>query len=318
MTRFSPSRGTESAMVAMATSFRKEGTRLRFRRRRCASGSSVVAAADKQQCVSQFEGDGCAAERFERVGAVCLGRIEYGHGFGDAHRMVREMVVGDDEVHSQGFCLGGGGEGADAGVYADDETDAGGGGLSQDAGLHAVAFAQAVGDVVGDDGGSVFGGDPFDGGLEQDGGGGSVDVVVAVDEDGFAGADGVLDAGYGQVHAQHEHGVDEVVEGWVEEGLGGCWVRDASCRAGGWRWRLGSEGAPRGVRLRRDRPLEVSIAAAQRGRRTWFVYSSLSRLSTTMPPRSETVSIRFWKLSYQSVATSKMNMTPWCAKPSWR
>ncbi len=46
MTRFSPSRGTESAMVAMATSFKKEGIRLRLRRRRCASGSSVVSAAD--------------------------------------------------------------------------------------------------------------------------------------------------------------------------------------------------------------------------------------------------------------------------------
>ncbi len=54
-----------------------------------------------------------------------------------------------------------------------------------------------------------FGGDAFDGGLEEDGGGGAVDVVVAVDEDGFGGADGLLDAGYGDVHAEHEHGVVE-------------------------------------------------------------------------------------------------------------
>ena len=46
MTRFSPLRGTESATVAMATSFKKEGIRLRLTRRRCASGSSAASAAD--------------------------------------------------------------------------------------------------------------------------------------------------------------------------------------------------------------------------------------------------------------------------------
>jgi hypothetical protein len=142
--------------------------------------------------------------------------------------MVGEMVVSHNEIHPQGFGLGGCGEGADAGVDADDETDAGGGSLPEDTGLHAVAFTEAVGYVVGDEGRGVFRGDTFDGGLEEDGGGGSVDVVVTVDENGFAGADGVLDAGYGEVHAEHKHGIDEVVDGWVEEGLGGCGVRDAS------------------------------------------------------------------------------------------
>ena len=190
--------------------------------------------------------------------------------------------------------------------------------MSEYAGLHAVAFADPVRDVVGDDGGLVFGSDPFDGGLQEDGSGGSVDVVVAVDEYGFAGTDCVLDTGYCQVHAEHEHGIDEVIDGGVEKGVGGYRVRDASR----------NEEACYGVWavevLRKARHCggidgcELSIVAAQRGRRTSFVYSSLSRLSTTMPPRSETVSIRFWKLSYQSVATSKMNMTPWYAKPSWR
>src|SRR6266704_3221915 len=82
--------------------------------------------------------------------------------------------------------------------------------------------------MVGDDGRFVFGGDSFDSGFEQDGGGGSIDVVVAVDENGLAGSDGMLYAGYGQVHAEHECGVDEVVDGWGKERLGGCWVRDAS------------------------------------------------------------------------------------------
>ena len=131
-------------------------------------------------------------------------------------------------VHSEGPGLFGCGEGADAGVNADDEADACGGGLSEDAGLHAVAFAEAVRDVVGDAGRGFFGGDSFDGGLEEDGGGGAVDVVVAVDEDGLAGADGPLDARHGHVHAEHEHGVDEVVDGWGEEGAGGGGVRDAA------------------------------------------------------------------------------------------
>src|ERR1700756_4839239 len=107
------------------------------------------------------------------------------------------MVVGNNQVYAQGFGLSGCGKGADAGIDTDDETDASGGGLSEDAGLHAVTFAQAGGGVVGHDRGRVFGGDPFDGDLEEDDGGGAVNVVVAVDEDGLVGADGFLDAGYG-------------------------------------------------------------------------------------------------------------------------
>src|ERR1700730_15854342 len=107
--------------------------------------------------------------------------------------MVGKMVVGDNESHAESLRLLCCGKSADACVNTDDETDTGRGGLSEDAGLHAVAFAQAVGDVVGHDGGSVFGGDPFDGRLEEDGGGGSIDVVVAVDQNGFAGSDRMLD-----------------------------------------------------------------------------------------------------------------------------
>ena len=80
--------------------------------------------------MSQFEGDCCSAERFEGVRAVCLGWVEYGYRFWDTDRMVGEMVVGDDEIQAQGFGLNCCGEGADAGVYADDETDTGGGRLS--------------------------------------------------------------------------------------------------------------------------------------------------------------------------------------------
>ena len=176
----------------------------------------------------KFEGHCSTAEGFEGIGAVCLGGIEDGDRFGDADYIVGQVVVGDDEIHAEGFGFLSCGEGANAGVYADDQTNSCGGCLAEYSSLHSVAFAEAVRDVIGDEGGGVFGGDSFDGGFEEDGGGGAVDVVVAVDEDGFAGADGTLDADYGDVHAEHEHGVDEVVDCGGEEGLDGRGIRDAA------------------------------------------------------------------------------------------
>ena len=133
---------------------------------------------------------------------------------------VREVVVGDDEVEREGFGFGRGGEGADAGVDRDDESDSVCGGLGDAGGLHAVTLAEAMGDVVGDLGGAGGVGDALDGGLEQDGGGGAVDVVVAVDEDGLTGLDGAFDAGDGFGHAEQEVGIVEMVEGGCEEFLG--------------------------------------------------------------------------------------------------
>ena len=54
--------------------------------------------------------------------------------------------------------------------------------------------------------------DALDGGLEQDGGGGAVDVVVAVDEDGFGGEDGGEDAFDGSGHSEELGRVMELVE----------------------------------------------------------------------------------------------------------
>lgn len=77
-----------------------------------------------------------------------------------------------------------------------------------------------MGDVEGDDGGHGWGGDSLDGGLEEDGGGRAVYVVIAVDEDGLGAGDGELDAGYGGSHAEEEVGGVEVVQGGVKEGFG--------------------------------------------------------------------------------------------------
>ena len=169
-----------------------------------------------EEGLRELEGDGGSAEVLVGVGAVGLGWVEDGEGFGEA--FVGKVVVGDDEVEREDFGFGGGGEGADAGVDGDDEADAGGGGETEDVGLHAVAFADSVGDVVGDLRGTIGWGDALDGGLEEDGGDGAVDVVVAVDEDGLGGCDGVLDAGDGGGHAEKEKGVVEIVEGRGEEG----------------------------------------------------------------------------------------------------
>ena len=44
----------------------------------------------------------------------------------------------------------------------------------------------------------------FDSGFEEDHGGGSVDVVIAIEEDGFASGYGALEALDGGGHAEHE------------------------------------------------------------------------------------------------------------------
>ena len=58
----------------------------------------------------------------------------------------------------------------------------------------------------------------FDGGLEEDDGGGAVDVVIAVDQNLFAAArDGLLNALYRGAHAQEERRIMQVGERWLQE-----------------------------------------------------------------------------------------------------
>ena len=96
-------------------------------------------------------------------------------------------MVGDDEVDAEGGCRFGGRKGANAGIDADNQAGSRSDGGFDDLALHAVAFAQPVGNVEAD---FAAGCVPdhfashFYGRLQQDDGDGSVDVVVAVDEDG--------------------------------------------------------------------------------------------------------------------------------------
>jgi hypothetical protein len=63
----------------------------------------------------------------------------------------------------------------------------------------------------------------FDGGLEQDNGDGAVNVVVAVEKDGFSRGDGAFEALDRNGHAEHEEGIVEMRRLGIEEskGLGG-------------------------------------------------------------------------------------------------
>src|SRR6202012_3367854 len=125
------------------------------------------------------------------VGAAGLVGIENGESAGqDGVRSGRgfgQVMIGDDEIEAEGFGGLCGGEGADASIDADDEADALRGCGFKNLIAHAVAFAKTVRDVETD-----FAAEHFNGCFEQDGGGGAVYVVVAVDEDRLAALDGLL------------------------------------------------------------------------------------------------------------------------------
>jgi hypothetical protein len=132
------------------------------------------------------------------------------------------VVIGDDEVEAEtarGFSFS---EGAHASVDGDDDADAIGVSSFKNAGLHAVAVAQAVRDVKSDEI-APGAGKHFNGGFEQDDGDGAVNVVIAVEKDGFAGGDGVFDALDGDGHSEHEKGIVEVRRFGIQKGEGvGC------------------------------------------------------------------------------------------------
>ena len=133
-------------------------------------------------------------------------------GFRQAESGLRQVVVGDDEVESEGFSGFRSGKGANAGVHTDDEADAFASGDLKYFTLHSVAFAQAMRDVESDN--ST---ESLDGGFEEDDGCGSVDVVVTIDKDGLAGADGSLDALDSGGHPEHEVGIVQMIESGREK-----------------------------------------------------------------------------------------------------
>ena len=129
------------------------------------------------------------------------------------------MMVGDDEVEAEplrGFSFG---EGAHAGVDCDDEPNALGMGDLKHSGLQAVAFAKAMRDVE-----ANLAAEQFNCGFQQHDGGGSVHVVVAIEQDGFLARDGRFDAFHGGLHAEHQQGIVQMRDFRIEEckGFAGC------------------------------------------------------------------------------------------------
>ncbi len=193
-TRFSSISGTASAMVAIATIFRNDGSR----RSRPLSTSKRL---------RDLEGDASSAQRLAGILAALLVGIDDSQRLRHAFRL-RQMMIGDDEVDAAACCGFRRGKGANAGIDADDQANAAVGGLLDHLVAHAVAFANAVRHVVVD-----LAAAQLESGLQDDDRGGAVDVVVAVDEDGLAALDGGLQSLDGRAQSGHPVRVVKVLQG---------------------------------------------------------------------------------------------------------
>ena len=92
-------------------------------------------------------------------------------------RRPRQVMVGDDQVHSRAPRSFGGGEGADASVHADDQPHAVGRGALDHLVAHAIAFADAMRHVKVSRPTAQL-----DGRLQNDDRRGAVHVVVAINQ----------------------------------------------------------------------------------------------------------------------------------------
>jgi hypothetical protein len=125
------------------------------------------------------------------------------------------MMIRDDEVEAEAACGFSFGEGAHACVDGDHDANAIGVGRFEHARLHAVSVAQAMGHVETD-----FAAQHFDGGFQQDYSDSAVDVIIAVEKNGFSRGDGAFEALDSNGHPEHEVGIVEVRGFRVEEGKG--------------------------------------------------------------------------------------------------
>ncbi len=135
----------------------------------------------------------------------------------------RQVMVGDDQVDAEALRGFGGGEGADAHVDADDEANACGCGAFDHIVAQIVAFANAVRHVK--IGGASA---EFDCRFQDDDRHGAIDVVVAVDEDGFFSFDGGVDAVDGGAKAEHFFGCVQMIERREQEASCGVGIGDAT------------------------------------------------------------------------------------------
>ncbi len=164
----------------------------------------------RQERLNQLKGHPGAAQILLRIGTVRAVGIEHGErgreaGFG-------QVMVGDDDIDAELVGAAHHFGGADSGIHADNQLHSLHGGGLHDFRPHTVTVLQTVRDVIrGDAAGE------FKGLGEQHDAGGAVHVVVAVDEDRFALADGAGDAFDGRRHVAHGQGIVQFFEGRMEK-----------------------------------------------------------------------------------------------------
>ena len=175
----------------------------------------------RQKRLDQLEGHTGAAQVLFRVRAIRAIGIE--HGERGREVGLGQVMVGDDDVDAEFVGAAHHFGGADAGIHADNQLHPlFGGGLHHFA-PHAVAVLQAVRHVI--RGGAAG---EFEGLGEEHHAGGAVDVVVAVDQDALALADGARDALNGDRHVAQGQRIVQFFEGRVQEAVGGRGVGESA------------------------------------------------------------------------------------------
>ena len=137
------------------------------------------------------------------------------HRDGLRERLLREVMVADDDLDPLAARILHLVDGLDAAVERDDEPESPLGGPVDALVGHAVAFVVAVGDVE-----VHLVGETLDEGIHQCDGRRAVHVVVAVHEDLLTGDDRLVQALHGLVHVLHQEGIVEGLQRGAEEGAG--------------------------------------------------------------------------------------------------
>ena len=203
--RFSPVSGTTSATVAIAASLRNDSAT----RRTFSAGQPMCG----KQRLDQLERHTGAAQILFQVRAIRAIGIEHR----ERGRQVRlgQVMVRDDDVDAQFVGAAHDFGGADAGIHADDQLHALFGGGLHYFGTHAVAVLQAVRHVIGGDAAGQF-----EGLGKQHDAGSAIHVVIAVDQDALALADGARDALDSGRHVAQGHRIVQFFEGRMQEPAG--------------------------------------------------------------------------------------------------
>ena len=171
-----------------------------------------------QQRLRQLQRDGRAAKRFLGISAAVLVGVEDGESGWNRIIDAREMMIGDDEVKPEALRTLSFGKGAHARVDSDDEANAVGVCGFEHRRLQPVALAQPVRNMK-----AHHAAQHLDRRLEKHDGGGAVDVVIAVKQDGLPACDGCFHAFHGGLHPQHQQRIVQLSHFRIEkcEGFAG-------------------------------------------------------------------------------------------------